>query len=437
MNNARRDCQDGSDELICQDEQYLCKSSGKCIPISTFCDGRNDCKEADFWDEDPQICCTIFKAFATHNNCDKYDDCAAEKETHSKCKNGRCIPNQLVCDGEDDCGDSSDEIPVLCRSRPCDLKTHFRCKSTGACIENKFVCDGQLMNCPDGTDEDLRMCYSRCNQATHFLCQNGQCIAKGNVCDNRNDCHDGSDENSRMCHSLPCNLTTNSRCRNGACLPNDPKSSCGPLNCRFRLSSLDKWLQWNSECCEEATDFKCPSMTCIGREKICNGVDDCGDRSDEESALCFSLPCNANIRCLNTGRCIARNAICDGKNDCGDHSDEENCQNKICHYQDDFRCPNSGKCLKNGRFNHGERGETVCNGRDDCGDCSDEEPDLCRSFPCDPMTSFRCRTGLCIDKNRVDNYWNNDCLDWSDEPYYRGQQSKTSCRYCNKKISFC
>lgn len=30
-------------------------------------------------------------------------------ETHSKCANHFCIPNEAVCNYEDDCGDNSDE----------------------------------------------------------------------------------------------------------------------------------------------------------------------------------------------------------------------------------------------------------------------------------------------------------------------------------------
>lgn len=62
---------------------------------------------------------------------------------------------------------------------------------------------------------------------------------------------------------------------------------------------------------------------------MCDGFDDCGDRSDELN--CKSNPtqttgdlpvCPANMFQCNSGTCIAQSWECDGKLDCTDASDE-------------------------------------------------------------------------------------------------------------------
>ncbi|CAF5161133.1 unnamed protein product, partial [Rotaria magnacalcarata] len=59
---------------------------------------------------------------------------------------------------------------------------------------------------------------------------------------------------------------------------------------------------------------------------MCNGVQDCGDGSDEDLTYC-TRGCNSiQIRCLNpTGGliCISKTAMCDNVRDCADGSDED------------------------------------------------------------------------------------------------------------------
>ncbi|KAK4326352.1 hypothetical protein Pmani_003121 [Petrolisthes manimaculis] len=101
--HGQSDCSDGSDENDCHIEcnqlQFKCKTTGKCINIAWKCDGDKDCRDSS--DEDD-----------CHNRpCDK------EMEYH--CHNGKCISKQWYCDLDNDYGDHSDEPAFLCRQKNC------------------------------------------------------------------------------------------------------------------------------------------------------------------------------------------------------------------------------------------------------------------------------------------------------------------------------
>ena len=86
--------------------------------------------------------------------------------------------------------------------------------------------------------------------------------------------------------------------------------------------------------CDKVNKFHCNNYKCIPKYNVCNGVDNCGDVSDENNmTLCAtSRPSRcpnvfsvfSDFKCAN-GKCVDRSKICNLEDDCGDLSDENGC----------------------------------------------------------------------------------------------------------------
>ncbi|XP_067933137.1 atrial natriuretic peptide-converting enzyme-like [Watersipora subatra] len=185
----------------CYTDEFDC-SNNKCIKNEWRCDGEDDC--GDNSDE---------------NNCANVKFC---KTDEFQCANNECITQSWRCDGDDDCSDGSDE--KNCDSVKC-TADQFTC-APGDCIDNSWVCDGQE-DCDDGSDE--KQCSSGRCAAYEFRCAGDKCIPDSYVCDDDDDCGDLSDEQN--CNSSTTVATPTTRATSPATIDTVDLSGCGgPTN---------------------------------------------------------------------------------------------------------------------------------------------------------------------------------------------------------------
>ncbi|KAL6262702.1 hypothetical protein P5V15_005494 [Pogonomyrmex californicus] len=161
----------------------------------------------------------------------------------------------------------------------------------------------------------------------NFLCNNGECLEGGLLCDGKADCKDSSDETEARCKNPDIQCPSYAfRCNYGACISGD-------LVCNGFQDCVDNSDETQPQCrttgenqtrkpavCRSG-QFTCNNGNCINSTSLCDGIRNCADGSDEASE-CALLPCSAGAFRCAYGACIDGDLKCNGVDDCADGSDE-------------------------------------------------------------------------------------------------------------------
>lgn len=182
----------------CTGDEFMC-TDGNCVSVSFRCDGDPDCLDAS-----DEADCRKYLYFSRLSVSNRFMRCAKIHFTETpipdcpegefKCKGSmssvggpgnRCILLRFRCDGDNDCGDWSDEEGCENMKSSSCTSSEFRCDD-GTCIPNKWKCDME-QDCDGGEDEksctDQEKAAKRTCAADEHQCKDGRCILVMILCE--------------------------------------------------------------------------------------------------------------------------------------------------------------------------------------------------------------------------------------------------------------
>ena len=351
--------------------RYKCRPE-QTTPINVDSLNKHRCHNTDeyyytFTGDVLSIIQTFYLGQVCSNDTHYYQACDRKTEGYKVTNNERLCENWLchvktelmlatltglkltgwLCDGKQDCENNIDE--AYCENRKVQLRS-------GSIVDSSYVCNDK---CEAFSCED----EANCNGYTYGLYCNNKYIPPTRICDGTYNCDNKDDE--RSCR---VNRKTINKCRRswaGEIVAVLNYTRCGLIetghgrycdrpqmneyqtNCtdpariggkcfiKGYLSTLSKYvicydelINLKTTICDDNIQNKCsdisPSCRNTHKHKMCDGVNDCDDRSDERHRICRKMTedtCQRKIGTLGE-LTLPLDWLGDGVQDCIDGQDE-------------------------------------------------------------------------------------------------------------------